>query len=461
MCVSVVLGVVRRVARRVVYGGRGYGTGRTRGYEAAVRTREEEVSGGDEGDQRAMPTTRSDVGLGGLKREWVPDAQVTECHACEKRFGTLTRKHHCRLCGNVFCSACSVQRCTKGLSGEVFAKPQRACMNCYQNVYSQPVVEFRKSVPRPGASFSLPSPNDASESESGGESDNDSSLSAGEQLEGYAARYVGGLPPSGNSMVWQPTGGVPICKPSTHKLVLTGVGAIDLPIVPQQGGDQVGTGLDESLEAPVRTAVCPLVLQHCGVRFSATVGKALANELRAFTPSAVLGVATGSGAILALETARGLKIDEYCLAQKAEAGLEPHQQQADVLCAPYNDANSSSLVKNKTLQLDKRCNVHGASVAVVLDTITSGELLKALLRLAREAGATVVAVGVVLETAGGSWREVLGAADAGMVKFLGTVPQYSIASNGTATAEGLEPEPESVAPEDADASPALATMRSV
>ena len=448
-----------------MYGGRGYGNGRTRGYEAGVRTPEEEDSeAGEAAEQRAMPTTRSDVGLGGLKREWVPDAQVTECHACEKRFGTLTRKHHCRLCGNVFCSACSVQRCTKGLSGEVFAKPQRACMQCYKAVYSQPVIEFRKSVTRPGASFSLPSPNDASESESesSGESDNDSSLSAGEQLEGYAARYVGAFSPPGNSMVWQPTGGVPICKPSTHKLVLTGVGAIALPIVPQQGGD-LGTGLDESLEAPVRTAICPLVLQHCGVRFSGTVGKALANELRAFAPSAVLGVATGSGAILTLETARGLKIDEYCLAQKAEAGLEPHQQQADVLCVPYNDANSSSLVKNKTLQLDKRCSLHGASVAVVLDTITSGELLKALLRLAREAGATVVAVGVVLETTGGSWREVLGAADADMVKVLGTVPKYSIASNGTATAEGVEPEPESesVAPKDADASPALATLRSV
>eukprot|EP01043_Picozoa_sp_COSAG02_P060337 COSAG02_NODE_7860_length_2814_cov_20.662983_2_plen_400_part_00 len=399
-----------------------------------------------------MPTGRSDVT--NLKRDWVPDSQVTECSACQKRFGTLTRKHHCRLCGNVFCAACSIQRSTKGLGGEVFAKPQRACLECYTQVYSQPVTDFRKSVTRPGASFSLPSPNDTSEDESeqsGSESDDDSSLSAGEQLEGYAARYVGGAP---------------TCKPSTHNLVLAGVGAIELPIVPQQGGE-AGVGLDESLEAPLRTGVCPLVLQHCGVRFGATVGKALAHELRISTPSAVLGVATGSGAVLALETARGLKIDEYCLAQKAETGLEPHQQQADVLCAPYNDAHSSSLVKNKTLQLDSRCNLNGASVVVVLDTIDTGEMLKALLRLAREAGATVVAVGAVIETAGGSWREVLGTADADMVKILGTVPKYTIASDGTATAHGLpepEPEPEpaseSAAPEDAK-SPAPTSMRSV
>eukprot|EP01043_Picozoa_sp_COSAG02_P105575 COSAG02_NODE_41567_length_393_cov_0.857143_1_plen_48_part_10 len=48
-----------------------------------------------------MPTGRSDVT--NMKRDWVPDSQVTECSACAKRFGTLTRKHHCRLCGNVFC----------------------------------------------------------------------------------------------------------------------------------------------------------------------------------------------------------------------------------------------------------------------------------------------------------------------------------------------------------------------
>lgn len=405
-----------------------------------------------------MPTGRSDVT--NLKQNWVPDSQVTECSACAKRFGTLTRKHHCRLCGNVFCAVCTVQRSTKGLGGEVFAKPQRACMECYKQVYSQPITEFRKSVPRPGASFSLPSPDDISEDESeqsGSESDNDSSLSAGEQLEGYAARYIGAPRGSG--------GGAPACKPSSHKLVLTGVGAIDLPIVPQQGGEP-GVGLDESLEAPLRTGVCPLVLQHCGVRFGATVGKALAHELRTFLPSAVLGVATASGAIVALETARGLKIDEYCLAQKAETGLERHQQQSDVLCAAYNDAQSSSLVKSKTLQLDSRCNLHGASVVVVLDTINTGEVLKALLRLAREAGATVVAIGVVLETAGGIWREVLGKADAGMVRALGTVPQYSIASDGTATAQGVpelevEPAPESAAPEYEDKSPAPTSMRAV
>jgi adenine/guanine phosphoribosyltransferase-like PRPP-binding protein len=389
-----------------------------------------------------MPTGRTDVT--NIKRNWVPDSEVTACKSCDKKFGTLTRKHHCRLCGNVFCNSCSQQRTSRGLGGEVFGKPARACMDCYREVHSQAAPEFRTSVSRPGASFSLPSPTDASESESEeSESDEDSSLSAGEQLEGYATRYIGGPPASGNSMVWQPGAVAPLCKPSTHKLVLGGVGAIELPIVPQPEVAAEATGLNESLEAPARTGVCPLVLQHCGVRFGATVGKALASELQAAAPTAVLGLATGSGAAaVALETARGLGVDEYCVAQKAESGLEPHQQLADMLCAPYNDATSTSLVKNKTLQLDKRCNLHGASVAVVHVSISNGQMVKALLRLAREAGATVVAIGVVLETAGGGWRETLGAADADLVKFLGSVPVYSIAPDGTATAEGVAPEPE-------------------
>ena len=101
--------------------------------------------------------------------------------------------------------------------------------------------------------------------------------------------------------------------------------------------------------------------------------------------------------------------------------------------------------KNKTLQLDKRSKLHGSSVAVVHNSISSGEMVKALLRLARESGATVVAVAVVLETSAGGWREVLGN-DAELVTFLGSVPVYSIAPDGTATAEGVEavaqPEPE-------------------
>ena len=38
---------------------------------------------------------------------WVPDSRATNCYNCKTIFGLLTRKHHCRICGRIFCYACS------------------------------------------------------------------------------------------------------------------------------------------------------------------------------------------------------------------------------------------------------------------------------------------------------------------------------------------------------------------
>eukprot|EP00954_Amorphochlora_amoebiformis_P005384 424594-Amorphochlora_amoeboformis.AAC.1 len=38
---------------------------------------------------------------------WVPDSAVTNCGKCKGSFGFLTRKHHCRMCGQIFCNNCS------------------------------------------------------------------------------------------------------------------------------------------------------------------------------------------------------------------------------------------------------------------------------------------------------------------------------------------------------------------
>lgn len=43
---------------------------------------------------------------------WQPDAAVDECPVCHTVFGLWTRKHHCRKCGRVVCSACSPHRIT-------------------------------------------------------------------------------------------------------------------------------------------------------------------------------------------------------------------------------------------------------------------------------------------------------------------------------------------------------------
>mmetsp|Transcript_31801 Transcript_31801/g.68845 ORF Transcript_31801/g.68845 Transcript_31801/m.68845 type:complete len:2148 (-) Transcript_31801:1362-7805(-) len=41
------------------------------------------------------------------RRHWMPDRLCRHCYACEAPFTVFRRRHHCRLCGQVFCSACS------------------------------------------------------------------------------------------------------------------------------------------------------------------------------------------------------------------------------------------------------------------------------------------------------------------------------------------------------------------
>lgn len=41
------------------------------------------------------------------KDKWIPDKDVTNCFNCDSRFNKLYRwKHHCRICGRIFCSPC-------------------------------------------------------------------------------------------------------------------------------------------------------------------------------------------------------------------------------------------------------------------------------------------------------------------------------------------------------------------
>ena len=41
------------------------------------------------------------------KQHWMPDSLCKQCYACETPFTVFRRRHHCRLCGRVFCSNCS------------------------------------------------------------------------------------------------------------------------------------------------------------------------------------------------------------------------------------------------------------------------------------------------------------------------------------------------------------------
>jgi len=42
-----------------------------------------------------------------LRQHWMPDSNSLDCYDCGKAFTTFRRRHHCRVCGQIFCWKCS------------------------------------------------------------------------------------------------------------------------------------------------------------------------------------------------------------------------------------------------------------------------------------------------------------------------------------------------------------------
>ncbi|CAJ1327688.1 unnamed protein product [Effrenium voratum] len=64
-------------------------------------------------------------------RRWMPDEKCTKCFACGEFFNTWTRRrHHCRLCGQIFCHKC----CSNWVKGALVGRPNetrsRLCEAC-------------------------------------------------------------------------------------------------------------------------------------------------------------------------------------------------------------------------------------------------------------------------------------------------------------------------------------------
>lgn len=83
------------------------------------------------------------------KFEWEPDHKANECRRCDKRFGLLNRRHHCRRCGLVVCDKCSTAR-TFLSSNQILKDPNasesmqnlssqhhRVCDKCYADLGQQ------------------------------------------------------------------------------------------------------------------------------------------------------------------------------------------------------------------------------------------------------------------------------------------------------------------------------------
>ena len=63
--------------------------------------------------------------------EWKDESLVKNCVNCRTRFTMMTRKHHCRECGDVFCSSCSSHQIV------IHGALKRCCTSCYRRVVAE------------------------------------------------------------------------------------------------------------------------------------------------------------------------------------------------------------------------------------------------------------------------------------------------------------------------------------
>lgn len=75
---------------------------------------------------------------------WIPDSGVLNCKDCLQPFSFILRRHHCRICGNIFCYKCAAHflfippSFRKAITSEIIddKKKQRLCNKCADKVKS-------------------------------------------------------------------------------------------------------------------------------------------------------------------------------------------------------------------------------------------------------------------------------------------------------------------------------------
>ncbi|XP_004303752.1 PREDICTED: 1-phosphatidylinositol-3-phosphate 5-kinase FAB1B [Fragaria vesca subsp. vesca] len=63
---------------------------------------------------------------------WMPDDSCRVCYECDAQFTVFNRKHHCRLCGRVFCAKCTENSIPPPSIDRVERERIRVCNFCYK-----------------------------------------------------------------------------------------------------------------------------------------------------------------------------------------------------------------------------------------------------------------------------------------------------------------------------------------
>jgi hypothetical protein len=78
---------------------------------------------------------------------WMPDKSCKSCFCCEDPFNIYRRRHHCRICGQVFCNPCS----SYYIEGAIYNIQNglvRACQRCNAEISKSTAIEKKQSHSR-------------------------------------------------------------------------------------------------------------------------------------------------------------------------------------------------------------------------------------------------------------------------------------------------------------------------
>ncbi|XP_020033667.2 FYVE and coiled-coil domain-containing protein 1 isoform X2 [Castor canadensis] len=85
------------------------------------------------------------------EEKWLGDTEVNHCHDCKREFGWMVRRHHCRICGHIFCYYC----CNNYVVTKHGGKKERCCRACFHKFGEGPASPDSTSS---GTSQGEPSP---------------------------------------------------------------------------------------------------------------------------------------------------------------------------------------------------------------------------------------------------------------------------------------------------------------
>ncbi|KFV87962.1 FYVE and coiled-coil domain-containing protein 1 [Struthio camelus australis] len=90
------------------------------------------------------------------EQKWQGDTEINHCLDCQREFSWMVRRHHCRMCGRVFCYYC----CNNYMVTKHAGKKERCCRACFNK--PRVVVDYTddsgSSANREGSPASLESP---------------------------------------------------------------------------------------------------------------------------------------------------------------------------------------------------------------------------------------------------------------------------------------------------------------